>query len=641
MIVKDEAAVVGEALASLAPHIADYVVVDTGSGDGTQAVISDDMAARGIKGHVFDRPWRDFGWNRSEALALAREHSTSDYLWMFDADDLLEGRPELGRLTADGYQLRIGPDFEYWRTQLFRRDLPWKYVGVLHEYPSCDDREPELGRIEGDYWVVSRRLGSRSRDPDKYAKDAAILEAALAAEPDNGRHAFYLAQSWYDAGRFDKALEAYTRRAGMPGWPEETFYARYRLAACLNQLGRPLDEVLEAYEACFRAFPHRAEPLVRAATLARGAERFAEAYVLAKRAARVPKPGPNALFVEALDYEFRALDEQAISAFYCSFPEEAFDLCSELLDHRALPDSDRTRIEKNRDYSVPALKDGFLRYDPDHVARLAARQPSAAPRVTLTVTSCKRLNLFISTISSFLNACTDIDLVDRFVCVDDNSSNEDRAEMRRLFPFFEFIEKGPDEKGHARSLNLIRQTVRTPWLVHLEDDWSFFARRPYIGSAIEILEENPEIGQVLFNRNYAEMLEQRDLAGGFRRRTSHGQSYVVHEHYPPDTEAYRRFQEGHGRRSSAYWPHYSLQPSAVRTDVFAKVGPFDEKAGHFEHDYAQRYLRAGFRSAFLDGIFALHSGRLISERGDPTKPNAYELNDQIQFAPAPVIAADE
>ena len=221
-------------------------------------------------------------------------------------------------------------------------------------------------------------------------KDAAILEAALEAEPDNGRHAFYLAQSWFDAGHFDKALRAYAHRADMPGWPE-SFYARYRLAACLHHVGRPLDEVLEAYEACFRAFPHRAEPLVRAATLARGADRFAEAYVLGHRTAEVPKPGPSALFVDALDYEFRALDEQAIAAFYCGFAGEAFDVCTELLDHRTLPETDRQRIEANRDFSVPALKDGFLRYDAGHVARIAARQPSPTPRVTLTVTSCKRL----------------------------------------------------------------------------------------------------------------------------------------------------------------------------------------------------------------------------------------------------------
>jgi GT2 family glycosyltransferase len=623
MIVKDEAEVVCEALASLAPHIADFIVVDTGSSDGTQTVIREDLAARGVPGQVFDRPWRDFGWNRSEALALAREHSSSDYLWMFDADDLLEGRPELARLAADAYHVRIGPDVEYWRLQIFRRALPWAYVGVLHEYPACDGCQAELGRIGGDYWVVSRRLGSRSRDPDKYARDAAILEAALAREPQNARYAFYLGQSCYDARQFDKALEAYGRRADMPGWSEETFYSRYRIAACLQQLGRPIGEVLDAYRACFRAFPHRAEPLVRAATLARETERFAEAYALARRAARVPRPGVDALFVEALDYEFRALDEQAIAAFYCGFPDEAFDLCTELLDHRALSDADRPRIEANRDYSVPAIIDGFRRYDADLVARLAARPPPATPRVTLSVTSCKRLDLFTDTICSFLNACSDIDLVDRFVCVDDNSSPEDRAEMRRRFPFFEFIDKGPADKGHARSLNLIRETVRTPWLVHLEDDWSFFARRAYIGPALEVLEENPEIGQVLFNRNYAETLADRDIPGGFRRSSAaHGHRYVLHEHYDPETESYRRFQAGHGRTSNAWWPHFSLRPSVLRTSVFTQVGPFDERAGDFEHDYARRYLEAGLPSAFLDGVFALHTGRLTSELGEAPRPDA-------------------
>jgi GR25 family glycosyltransferase involved in LPS biosynthesis/glycosyltransferase involved in cell wall biosynthesis/GT2 family glycosyltransferase len=630
MIARNEATIIGEGLASALPFIADYVVVDTGSSDGTQEAVRRFFARHGVPGQVVDRPWRDFGSNRSEALALAREISTSDYLWMMDADDVMEGKPDLGNLTAGAYHLRFGPDFEYWRLQLFRRDLPWKYVGVLHEYPACD-QPAEQGRIEGDYRMLSRRLGSRNRDPDKYQHDAAILEAALARDPENTRHAFYLAQSLFDAKQYERALAAYGRRIAMGGWQEEVFYSRYRSAMCLEWLGRPAAEAREAYEECFREHPHRAEPLVRAAALARKNEDFFDAYVLAKRAAQVAKPA-GGLFVQTADYDYRAQDEQAIAAYYCDFPQEAFDLATDLLDHRDLPDSARARIEANRDYAVPRLKDDFLRYDADLVARIAARQPRANPRVTLSITSCRRLPLFIGTVSSFLNACTDIDLVDRFICVDDGSSESDRAEMQRRFPFFEFIWKGPADKGHVRSMNLIREAVRTPWLIHLEDDWQFFARRPYIGEALEIFEENPEIGQVLFNRNYAETLDDRDIGGGVPKRSDgHGYRYLIHEYYPPKSDAHRAFTERHPGRTSAWWPHFSFRPSMVRTSVFAQVGRFDESVRHFEHDYARRFFDAGLRAAFFDGVYALHTGRLTSQRDDPTRANAYELNGQAQF----------
>ncbi len=635
MIVRNESAIVTEALSSVLAHIADYVIVDTGSTDGTQEAIRRFFAGHGIQGQMLERPWRDFGSNRTEALSAARDMSHSDYLWMFDADDLLEGSPDFAELTADAYHLRFGPDAEYWRLQIFRRVLPWKYVGVLHEYPVCETRA-QTARVEGKYQVQSRRLGDRSRDPDKYRNDAATLEAALARDPENSRHAFYLAQSRFDAGEFEKALEAYRRRISMGAWQEEVFYSRYRSAICLQMLGRPDADVRGAYEECFSEHPHRAEPLVRAARLAREAGDFFDAYVLAKRAVRVANPGGRALFVQNDDYEYRALDEQAIAAYYCDFPDEAFDLATELLDHRDIPDSARARIERNRDYAVPHLKDTFLRHDPGLVARLAQRASPSMPRVTLSVTSCRRLPLFIGTINSFLNACTDIDLIDRFVCVDDNSSEADRAEMQRRFPFFEFIWKGPADSGHAHSLNLIRQAVRTPWLIHLEDDWQFFARRPYIGPALEILEEDAGLGQVLFNRNYAETLEDREFVGGNARRTAaHGCRYVTHEHYAADSADYAAFRERHPGLSNAWWPHYSLRPSVLRTTVFERVGAFDEAAPHFEQDYAHRYMRAGFRSSFFDGIYSLHTGRLTRERGDITRANAYELNGQPQFGIQP------
>ena len=642
MIARNEAHIITEALTSALPHIADYLIVDTGSTDGTQEVVCRFFADHGIPGQVVDRPWRDFGTNRTEALALAREHSHADYLWMLDADDLLEGNPDFTALTAGAYHLRFGPDYEYWRLQIFRRSLPWKYVGVLHEYPACDE-PAEQGRIEGEYRIHSRRLGSRSRDPDKYARDAAILEAAVARDPDNARHVFYLAQSWYDAKQYVKALAAYRRRIAMGQWQEEVFYSRYKAAMCLEQLGRAQAEVREAFEECFREHPHRAEPLVRAATLARKSEDYFAAYVLAKRAAQVPKP-QNALFLDARDYEYRALDEQAIAAYYADFPQEAFDLATELLDGRELPDTARARIERNRDYAVPKLKDKFLRYDGDLVARLAARAPSPQPRVTLSITSCRRLPLFMGTVCSFLNACSDIELIDRFICVDDNSSAADRAEMQRRFPFFEFIWKDLAGKGHARSLNLIREAVQTPFLLHLEDDWHFFARRNYVGDGLAILADDPGLAQVLFNRNYAETLADREVAGGGAKRTAQGQRFVLHEHSPAGSEAYRALRARHGARNVAWWPHFSLRPSLMKTGIFQQLGGFDEAAKHFESDYAKRFSAAGLRSAFFDGIYALHTGRLTAEWRDRARTNAYDLNGEAQFdgaAVAPVFGAQD
>jgi hypothetical protein len=182
-------------------------------------------------------------------------------------------------------------------------------------------------------------------------------------------------------------------------------------------------------------------------------------------------------------------------------------------------------------------------------------------------------------------------------------------------------------------MNIIRDLARTPFLVHLEDDWHFFVRRRFIEPAIEILTLAPSVGQVLFNRNYAEVLEDRELAGGLLGPSGDpGLRHVLHEHYEPGSEEYRRFEDAHPRkRSNAYWPHYSLRPSVLQSRVLETLGPYDETAAHFELDYARRYVRAGFRSAFFDGIYCLHIGRLTSADPASSQPNAYDLNDQDQF----------
>ena len=73
MIVKNEASVIRRCLASVRPIIDHWVIVDTGSTDGTQSIIREYL--RDVPGELHERPWRDFASNRSEALQLARDRA--------------------------------------------------------------------------------------------------------------------------------------------------------------------------------------------------------------------------------------------------------------------------------------------------------------------------------------------------------------------------------------------------------------------------------------------------------------------------------------------------------------------------------------------------------------------------------------
>jgi len=627
MIVRDEAHVVRETLDSVAPHLDHWVIVDTGSTDATMEVVGEHMAGLGIPGELHERPWRDFGANRTEALELCR--GRADYAWVVDADDLVVGELDLTGLVADSYLLRYGPDFRYWRKQIFRDGLPWRYEGAVHEYARCLEPATEQ-RLEGDYHLESRRLGSRSRSADKYERDCRILEEAIARDPADERSWFYLAQSRLDAGDHRGALDAYTRRAGMGGWDEEVFYSLLRRAACLTALDEPWEAALRAHLQAWESRPTRAEPLYEIARHYRIADNFELGYLFAGRATRIPYPEADSLFVAADVYEWRALDELAICAYYVGRHQESFEISTRLLESARLPDAERERVESNRDRCVPWLEAQRAEYPADVIARLAerVRGQTAPADVTLTITSCRRPELFARTVNSFLRCCTDIERIGRFVCVDNGSAEAERARMRERYPFFEFVETDPEIERHAESMNRILDLVESPYWLHLEDDWQFFWRGPYVERALAVLEDDPRIAQVAFNRNYGETLDDRRIAGGTVRHAAGGRSrYRVHEHHDastPEWEAHLAALPA-GTLTAAYWPHFTLRPSLMRTAAISEVGRFETGPGHFELEFAKRYTAAGLETAFFDLINATHTGRLTSQNAGDAAPSAYEL----------------
>ena len=147
------------------------------------------------------------------------------------------------------------------------------------------------------------------------------------------------------------------------------------------------------------------------------------------------------------------------------------------------------------------------------------------------------------------------------------------------------------------------------------------------------LEEDEKYGQVVFNRNYAELADpvHMELAGGFDKLTKGKNRYVLHEFHPKGSEEEAKFyKENPNSRSSCYWPHFSLNPSLMKTSIFS-VGEFNEEAKHFEMEFASRYVNAEFKTCFFDDICCSHIGRKINEAGSPNKKNAYELNETTQF----------
>lgn len=230
-----------------------------------------------------------------------------------------------------------------YRAQLFRSALPWRYEGVLHEFPTCD-HEIRQAKMPG-LRILMHPDSARSSDPDKYLKDARMLEEALAREPDNTRYAFYLAQSYRDAQLHDQAIAAYQKRAAMGGFAEEVWYSLFQVGQIGEKAGRTANEVMSAYLAAFDHRPSRAEAPCALARYCRMQGRHASAYVFARAAAEIPLP-KDRLFLDEVVYAVRALDELAMAAHHTGRHTDAVRIARALLAGGKLPAGERARIER-------------------------------------------------------------------------------------------------------------------------------------------------------------------------------------------------------------------------------------------------------------------------------------------------------
>ncbi|POX49978.1 hypothetical protein C3488_16070 [Streptomyces sp. Ru72] len=133
----------------------------------------------------------------------------------------------------------------------------------------------------------------------------------------------------------------------MGGWDQEVFCSRLYAARLAGMLQRPLTEVMDRFQQAHDSRPSRAEALGSLAQLCRlNGFRWDVAYESAQQAALIPRPSDN-LFVEYSWYDWQALDELAVIAFWVGKYRESVECSERLLRDGKLPAQERDRVSRN------------------------------------------------------------------------------------------------------------------------------------------------------------------------------------------------------------------------------------------------------------------------------------------------------
>jgi hypothetical protein len=344
-----------------------------------------------------------------------------------------------------------------------------------------------------------------------------------------------LGQVYFDSGDHGSAHKRFARMIEIGGSPDEkTFLAMFRAAESMENLGTPWHEVQDAYLLAWEFRPTRAEPLYCIARHHFNEKRYRLAYLFGEQAAEIPRPDGDMLLPYPDIYAWRAADAQAKSAFWLGEHAVAFTLWRQLLALPDIPDGERQRIAADRDDAVPAILESALDY-PDTLVRNAITAPSRVrgqhrrasnAEITVSLIAGPDLVGTQQALNSFLNSCTDVSLVGRFLLIDAGLSAADREILQALYEFIEFAHLGPEDAQDIQ-LGQVRENIDGRFWLHLDQNWRFLAPENLITRLTAVLDAEPDVFQVAINLAGAITLTGASAPEDAVRRTPDAGRYVL------------------------------------------------------------------------------------------------------------------
>lgn len=359
MIVKNESKIIIDSLKTMVNWIDYYVICDTGSTDGTQDIIKNFFDKHGIKGKLVQHQWKNFGHNRNLALKEVKKLDSSiniDYILLCDADMHLVVLDETWKSQLIYDQIMVQQRSEalaYDNVRLVNNKCEHKYICPTHEYITCLKKNSTGGKLQSIYFIDHANGENRK---DKFVRDAKILTEALKDDPTNCRYMFYLAQSYMDNGDNDDAIKWYKKRITAGGWIEEIYYSYYKLGLLYKRKNYKWSKIENAFINAYKYLPKRAEPFYEISEHYKDICDYKNCYKYAKKAMNIPYPTNLSLFISKSVYDYKAMDNAAISCYYINKHKEAIKLNKKILKVPTFPQNQIPRIEKNMQFSIDALK---------------------------------------------------------------------------------------------------------------------------------------------------------------------------------------------------------------------------------------------------------------------------------------------
>jgi len=443
MIVRNESARIERCLASALPYVKAVVILDTGSTDDTIPLINKACAAAGVHCLVEKGEFKNFSQARNEAWAAAKLANGRGGLPFCQFALLMDADMELVvadrgcfadlNATALSYDMvQKAGCISYANRRivnLFAKDNI--YVGVTHEYIDVD----AAGMISGAMFVDHADGSNRT---DKYARDAALFEADLLVDPNNGRTWYYLGNTYRDGNEPDKAIKAYKQRISMGGWDEETHSAMMNLAFAYKDAGDAdafVSNMITAYT--FR--PQRIEPLYDLAKYYREKGDNAAALIFAKMGLNKPRPN-DLLFVNDFVYDHGMRYEYSVVGYYDEAErDKTFTVMDDLALDKSCPGDIRGSCHSNLFWHLkplshycPSFKGVKLDFVPP--AGYTPMNPSVIVHDTDILCNIRCVNYTINNLGQYMigpNSCWDapIDTRNFLVTLDSDLKTSDPAEI--------------------------------------------------------------------------------------------------------------------------------------------------------------------------------------------------------------------